>query len=211
MNYFDQFTKDFFEQNFDLDDCMKLNEKDMTIQLLSKLQDSFKNLSSDQIDAIISDFHNKHIVEDKTPSITVKVKLLDGGKMPEVQTKGSAGADLHANIGKPISIYPGQTLKLRTGVAVELPEHHVGLIFGRSGLGIKHGIAPANCVGVIDSDYRGEIIVGLHNSSDERYIVYPGDRIAQMLVFPIPQVQYELSEDLSNSERGSNGFGSTGN
>jgi dUTP pyrophosphatase len=98
-----------------------------------------------------------------------------------------------------------------TGLAIGLPSaDYVALIFARSGLGIKHGIAPANCVGVIDSDYRGELMVGLQNSGDTDYTVQPGDRIAQLMVVPVVQVNPQLVEELDDTSRGTGGFGSTG-
>ena len=100
---------------------------------------------------------------------------------------------------------------LPTGIAIELPgPGYVALVFARSGLGIKHGIAPANCVGVIDSDYRGEILVGLQNSGDADYVIQPADRIAQLMVLPILRPTLTVVEELDETERGSGGFGSTG-
>ncbi|MPN20768.1 Deoxyuridine 5'-triphosphate nucleotidohydrolase [bioreactor metagenome] len=105
---------------------------------------------------------------------------------------------------------PGETAVLPTGLAVALPEGSVGLVFGRSGLGIRHGIVPANAVGVIDADYRGEILVGLTNHSAEPYIIVPGDRIAQLVVVPVLTPPIEEVENLSETVRGEGGFGSTG-
>ena len=98
-----------------------------------------------------------------------------------------------------------------TGLAIGLPSaDYVALVFARSGLGIKHGIAPANCVGVIDSDYRGEIMVGLQNSGDTDYTVQPGDRIAQLMITPVIQAQVNMVDELDDTARGAGGFGSTG-
>ena len=138
-------------------------------------------------------------------------KIRDTAILPERKTIGSAGADLYANISDTVTIIPNQTVKIPTGIAIELPsENYVGLVFGRSGLGIKNGIAPANKVGVIDSDYRGEIIVGLHNSSNEIFRVNPNDRIAQLAILPVLPVTYIEDDNLTDTERGENGIGSTG-
>lgn len=132
--------------------------------------------------------------------------------IPQRQTIGSMGADLHADILSDIVILPGKTVKIPTGIAIGLPSNEYGaFVFARSGLGIKHGIAPANKVGCIDSDYTGEIIVGLHNSSDEPYIVKPGERIAQLVVMPVIPTNFVLVDTLEETERGAGGFGSTGN
>ena len=138
-------------------------------------------------------------------------RLTETAILPERKTVGSAGADLHANISDTIAILPNQTVKIPTGIAVEIPsENYVGLVFGRSGLGINNGIAPANKVGVVDSDYRGEIVVGLHNSSTEIFRVNPNDSIAQFVIVPVLPVTYIEDDDLSETERGNKGFGSTG-
>lgn len=137
-------------------------------------------------------------------------KLSNNAIIPEAQTIGSAGADLHACIDEAIVIYPNQTVKISTGVAVAIPDGCVGLIFARSGLACKEGLAPANKVGVIDNDYRGEIIVAIHNESDEIRQITPNQRIAQFVVLPfIPPVFNEVDE-LNETVRNSGGFGSTG-
>lgn len=130
---------------------------------------------------------------------------------PYYATPGAAALDLHACVDAPVTIAPGNRVVIPTGIAIALPDPgYVALIFARSGLSIKHGIAPANCVGVIDSDYRGELKVGLQNHSDVPYLVQPGDRIAQLAVLPVFQAQLEWCDDLDNTTRGSKGFGSTG-
>jgi len=130
---------------------------------------------------------------------------------PYYASPGAAAMDLHACLDAPVTIPPGQRAVIPTGIAIALPDPScVALIFARSGLGIKHGIAPANCVGVIDSDYRGEVQVGLQNSSEAEYTVQPGDRIAQLAVMPVFQAELEWTEHLDETERGSGGFGSTG-
>lgn len=130
---------------------------------------------------------------------------------PYYATPGAAAMDLHACIDAPVTIEPGARAVIPTGIAIALPDPgYVALIFARSGLGIKHGVAPANCVGVIDSDYRGEVKVGLQNSSDVPYTVEPGDRIAQLSVLPVLQPELEWTDTLEQTQRGDGGFGSTG-
>ena len=130
---------------------------------------------------------------------------------PQRATTGSAGMDLSACIEEDIIISPRQLVRIPTGIAIALPgPEYVALVYARSGLGIKHGIALSNGVGVIDSDYRGEIRVGLTNLSDTAYTVAPGDRIAQLAVMPVVQAQLEVCDSLDETERGQGGFGSTG-
>lgn len=130
---------------------------------------------------------------------------------PYYASAGAAAMDLHACIDAPIIIPRGQRRVIATGIALALPSsEYVALIFARSGLGIKHGIAPANCVGVIDSDYRGEILVGLQNCGDEDFTIHSGDRIAQMMITPVVQAQITLTDTLDDTERGAGRFGSTG-
>ena len=131
---------------------------------------------------------------------------------PSRATAGSAGMDLSACIEEDIIIAPRQLVKIPTGIAIALPgPEYVALVFARSGLGIKHGITLSNGVGVIDSDYRGEIRVGLTNLSDTPYTVQPGDRVAQLAVMPVVRAQLVQAEDLDETARGAGGFGSTGN
>ena len=130
---------------------------------------------------------------------------------PFYATPGSAAMDLCACVDEPVEIAPRALVSIPTGIAIALPSpDYVALVFARSGLGIKHGVAPANCVGVIDSDYRGEILVGLQNSGDADFTVQPGDRIAQLMVVPVIQAQIEMADELDETQRGSGGFGSTG-
>lgn len=130
---------------------------------------------------------------------------------PYYATPGSAAMDLHACIDEPVVIPAGGQAAIPTGIAIGLPSpDYVALIFARSSLGVKYGVTPANCVGVIDSDYRGEIMVGLRNAGKSDYIVQPGDRVAQMAVLPVIQAELELVEELDSTERGAGGFGSTG-
>jgi dUTP pyrophosphatase len=130
---------------------------------------------------------------------------------PFYASAGAAAMDLHACVDAPVTIPAGGRAVIPTGIAIALPSpDYVALIFARSGLGIKHGIAPANCVGVIDSDYRGEILVGLQNSGDRDYTVQPADRIAQLMVTPVIQARIRMVEELDDTTRGAGGFGSTG-
>lgn len=137
-------------------------------------------------------------------------KLREEAVLPERKTPGSAGYDLCACIAGDFTIEPGELVILPTGLAAEIPEGCAGMIFTRSGLGVKHGIAVGNGVGVIDSDYRGEIHVGLRNNSRTAYTISPGDRIAQLIVMPVCLPEVVEIEELSETERGAGGFGSTG-
>jgi len=137
-------------------------------------------------------------------------KLNKNAILPERKTDGSVGFDIAACLDFDVIIKPGETGKIGTGLAIALNQGYAALIYARSGLGINYGIAPANCVGVIDSDYRGEIIVGLKNSSKEPFKVCNGDRIAQMIISKCELPELELCETLDETARGAGGFGSTG-
>ena len=137
-------------------------------------------------------------------------KLSDKAVMPTYGTPFSAGADLYACMDESVIIQPGETLLLHTGIAMEIPAGYAGLNFARSGLATKKGLAPANKVGVIDSDYRGEIMVALHNHGTQPQTVEPGERISQLLLVPVAQAEFEETEELSDTVRGTGGFGSTG-
>ena len=131
--------------------------------------------------------------------------------LPYYATPGSAAMDLHACLAEAVTIPARGRTVVPTGIAIALPSpDYVALVFARSGLGIKHGVAPSNCVGVIDSDYRGEVMVGLQNSGDTDYTIQPGDRIAQLMVIPVVQAQVRMVDELDETRRGSGGFGSTG-
>lgn len=131
--------------------------------------------------------------------------------VPSYATAGSAGMDLRACIDAPVTILPGEQALVPTGLAIALPScDYVALLYARSGLAIKHGLSPANCVGVIDSDYRGEIVVALRNYAKEPYTVEPGERIAQMVITPVVQAAIALVDELDDTDRGAGGFGSTG-
>ncbi len=143
--------------------------------------------------------------------MTVNVQLLrEGAAAPAYGSAGAAGADLHACLPQPLAIPPGQTALVPTGVAVEIPEGFAGLVFARSGLATKRNLAPANKVGVIDSDYRGEILVALHNHGGETQTVEPGERVAQLVLTPCLRADFAPVEQLSQTKRGAGGFGSTG-
>lgn len=130
---------------------------------------------------------------------------------PSYATPGAAGIDLAAAIVEPVTVEPGERVMIPTGLAVDMPTTEiVGLVFPRSGLAARHGLALANAVGVIDSDYKGEILCPVQNNGEQPYQIKPGDRIAQLLFMPVLKVQIEFTEGLSESERGKGGFGSTG-
>ena len=141
--------------------------------------------------------------------INVK-RLKENAVIPTRGSKDAAGVDLYACIDEPIIIMPHQTVKIGTGLAVELPHGYFGGIFARSGLSTKQGLRPANCVGCCDSDYRGEYIVPLHNDTDTPQTVYPSERIAQLVVIPYLTVDFTEVDELTSTERGDGGFGSTG-
>ncbi len=144
---------------------------------------------------------------------TVKVwykKLNERAVAPKYSTEFSAGADLSACMDEAVVIEPGDTQFIPTGLAMEIPEGCVGLIYARSGLACKKGLAPANKVGVIDSDYRGEIMVALHNHSSRELVVHDGDRIAQMVITPYYFGDFDEAAELQDTVRNEGGFGSTG-
>ncbi len=137
-------------------------------------------------------------------------KLSPDAICPTYGTEFSAGADLYALTEEDVTIKPRETVLIHTGIAVEIPEGYVGLIFARSGMATKKGLAPANKVGVIDADYRGELMVALFNQSEEEKTVSQGERIAQMAIVPFLKAEYMEAEDLTDTKRGVGGFGSTG-
>ena len=141
----------------------------------------------------------------------VKIKKLnDRAKLPAYGSDYSAGADLYAATDVPVEIAPGTTVFIGTGIAAEIPEGYVGLVYARSGLACKKGLAPANKVGVIDADYRGEIKVALFNHSPSVQTVDAGERVAQLVVAPFLKCEFEETTELSETVRGEGGFGSTG-
>lgn len=137
-------------------------------------------------------------------------KIRQNAKIPERQTEGSVGYDISACLDGEVEIPPGETRMVGSGLSIALERGYAAFIYARSGMAVKHGVYPANCVGVIDSDYRGEIIVGLRNASKEAFTVKDGDRIAQMVITECTLPELIVSETLDETERGAGGFGSTG-
>ena len=141
----------------------------------------------------------------------VRVKILkEGAKLPTYGSAQAAGADLYACLEAAVTVVPGETAFIPTGIALEVPVGCAGLIYARSGLACKRGLAPANKVGVVDSDYRGEIIVALHNHGTVAQTVESGERVAQFVITPVLTPAYEAAEELSDTARNQGGFGSTG-
>lgn len=137
-------------------------------------------------------------------------KLREGAILPTFGSVQAAGADLYACLERDVTIAPGETAFIPTGLAMELPRGYAGLIYARSGLACKRGLAPANKVGVVDSDYRGEFIVALHNHGAQTQTIAHGERIAQLVITPVLIPEYVEVERLSETDRGAGGFGSTG-
>ncbi len=138
-------------------------------------------------------------------------KLKENAKIPQRATNGSAGMDLYACIDESVTLNPGQLAVIPTGIAIELPDNTcAAFLYARSGLGVKHGICLSNGVGVIDSDYRGEICAGLCNVSDKPYVIEPYERVAQMVIAPVLTPVITETDELSDTERGEGGFGSSG-
>ena len=144
-------------------------------------------------------------------TVPVSVKLLDSrAKLPAYGSNAAAGADLYALTGSPVTIAPGETALIHTGIAVAVPQGYVGLVYARSGMACKRGIAPANKVGVIDADYRGEVMIYLYNHGSQPQTVEDGERVAQLVITPYLTAQFQSVDELDGTERGSGGFGSTG-
>lgn len=140
----------------------------------------------------------------------INVKRLNANAiLPTRGSEQAAGYDLYACIDEPVTIPPHSTVKVGTGLSIELPDNYFGAIFARSGLATKKGLRPSNCVGVCDSDYRGEYIVALHNDSNIGVIINPEERIAQLVVMPYLPVEFNEVDSLTDTERGDGGFGST--
>ena len=139
----------------------------------------------------------------------INIQLLSpGATVPTYGTEGAACFDLYAAVGA--RVYGRSSTTIRTGLAFEVPWGHAMMVYSRSGHGFKHGIRLANGTGIIDSDYRGELLVCMHNDSLEDYIVAPGDRIAQAMIIPVERIEFAVAEQLSITERGQGGIGSTG-
>ena len=137
-------------------------------------------------------------------------KLTETAVLPSRGSALAAGCDLYADLQEPVTIEPHETKMIGTGLAMEIPEGYFGAIFARSGLAAKESLRPANCVGVVDADYRGEIAVALHNDTDEPRVVQPGDRIAQLVILPFLAADFDETDTLPETDRGAGGFGSTG-
>ena len=137
-------------------------------------------------------------------------KLNQNATVPVYSSEFAAGADLYACEDSDVIIPAGKTVLVHTGIAMAIPEGYVGLIFARSGLATKRGLAPANKVGVIDADYRGEIMVALHNHTEAPVSIDAGERVAQLAIMPFLKADFELADELSDTVRGAGGFGSTG-
>ncbi len=141
----------------------------------------------------------------------IRVRLLRAGaKLPTYGSAEAAGADLYACMQESVTIAPNTTAFIPTGIALEVPKGCAGLIYARSGMACKRGLAPANKVGVVDSDYRGEVLVALHNHGTQEQTVAPGERIAQFVITPVLTPAYEAAEALTDTQRSAGGFGSTG-
>lgn len=160
-------------------------------------------------------FYSKEILNnfkkdtDDKSNLTVKYKYVGNYEKPKKQTVGSAGIDLFNNTDKAFTIKPNESVYIPTGMFVEIPEGYVGLLFARGSLGYKYGCTLTNSVGVIDSDYRGEVMARITNISKEQHIIKPGERCVQLVIVPVPDTEY-VEEELSDTERGISGFGSTG-
>ncbi len=137
-------------------------------------------------------------------------KLNDKAKLPTYGTAWAAGADLYVCLDEPVTIGPGQTVMLPTGLSIAVPEGYAGLVFARSGMATKRHLAPANKVGVIDADYRGPLMVALHNHGQSPQTIAPGERVAQLAIVPVLMPEMEEVAELEETERGDGGFGSTG-
>jgi len=143
--------------------------------------------------------------------MNIKIKKLrDGARIPTRGSASAAGYDLYACLSESVTIAPHNTAMIGTGLSVAVPEGYFGAVFARSGLASKQSLRPANCVGVCDSDYRGEYTVALHNDGEVERVVNDGDRIAQLVVIPYLSVEFEEVDELDETERGAGGFGSTG-
>lgn len=144
-------------------------------------------------------------------SAKIKIKkLTDTAKTPTRGSEHAAGYDMYADVKEDVQIKPHETVKIGTGLVMEIPDGYFGAIFARSGLATKEGLRPANCVGVCDSDYRGEYIVAIHNDSEETRTITAGERIAQLVVMPYLPVTFDEVAELTDTNRGEGGFGSTG-
>ena len=180
-------------------------DKNLFISLCEKYDVKF----SDKNKEIIVRKENENMEILQVQKINLK-KLSPDAVIPTYGSEYAAGADLYACINEPITIEPNKTVIIKTGIAMEIPVGYAGLIYARSGLASKKGLAPANKVGVIDTDYRGEIMVALHNHSELSATIEPKERIAQLVITPYIIADFDEVENLNETERGESGFGSTG-
>ena len=137
-------------------------------------------------------------------------KLRENAQIPTRGSSGAAGYDLYACLDGPVEIKPGETVRIGTGITAAIPDGYFGACFARSGIAVRQGLRPANCVGVVDSDYRGEYTIALHNDSPDIQTVQDGERIAQLVIVPFLPLEFQETDWLPDTERGSGGFGSTG-
>lgn len=137
-------------------------------------------------------------------------KLREGGRVPTYGSDAAAGADLYAAIDESITLAPGETRLIPHGIAMAIPEGYAGFIYARSGLATRRNLAPANKVGVVDADYRGELMTPLHNHGSTPAVIEPGERVAQLVVAPVMHAEFIEADSLDETERGAGGFGSTG-
>ena len=138
-------------------------------------------------------------------------RLTDSARLPERGSDEAAGYDLFADLDGEVTIAPHETFMVHTGIAVAIPSGYFGGVYARSGLSAREGLRPANCTGVIDADYRGEIMVALHNDSAEKKVITPGQKVAQLIIQKFEAVSFLECDELSDTARGAGGFGSTGN
>lgn len=138
------------------------------------------------------------------------MKLREGARVPTYGSDAAAGADLYAAIDESVTLAPGETRLIPHGLAMAIPRGYAGFIYARSGLATKRGLAPANKVGVVDADYRGELMTPIHNHGSVPAVIEPGERVAQLVIAPVMHAEFEMSDSLDETERGSGGFGSTG-
>lgn len=176
-----------------------------------RARDEFKLPSRKNTQYGYTSTNDTHDVDMRQNAMVVPYrKLSDNATPPSYGSACAAGADLRALLDEPVAIEPHQTLLVHTGISMAIPDGYVGLVYARSGIACKRGLAPANKVGVIDADYRGEIMVALHNHGTTEQTIEPGERIAQIVITPYMTAQFEQVESLDDTDRGSDGFGSTG-
>lgn len=183
-----------------------------SLRFNNKIYDEVVSAYNQFMDGLVKKHILKHVKENSNvEEVVVNIKKLNkAAKTPLRGSNESAGYDLYANTKDIIEIQPHETVKVGTGIAMEIPDMYCGLVFARSGLATKEGLRPANCVGLIDQDYRGEIIVALHNDADVVRFISPNERIAQLVISPYLPVTFNEVDKLNTTSRGDGGFGSTG-